>query len=516
MDTASNTFTPNTLNSIKCGDTFNTHDEFVYAIQQYARKNGFSIQLGKVNYKKQSSENKENIQELKEIRKKIILCSRSGKPDQKNTNNQLQVRNRTSQRCNCEFFVRASLNSDNGLWCIINLNLSHNHSMVEQVHRHFMLAERYIPDNVKEKIVLLRKAGVNIPVIRDILKEEFGESVTWVYNDLYNFIYNIEDVKQKEFDAEEFLKLLDQIKQENENFLYHIHINEETQRLERVIWMYPEQRINYSRFYDIVVFDNTYKTNRFQMPFGIFTGVNNFGQSICFAGTLTIEENEETFQWIFSKFLNMVNYNAPLVLLTDDDRAIASAYKKILEPLNTKHRLCQWHLLKNVMKNLIGKLGNKWQQFIGQLYTCLNESDPYEFQNYWENLKTLYPDSNQYLLYMEKNKEKWAACYNQDVFMADMISTQRGESMNNLMKGYLDANTSLSEFISAFASALETRKESSEFLEYKQNNFNILYKTASPFEQQAASLLTNYSFKKTQEQIIQSYSYKCEEITRYV
>src|SRR6266511_2729970 len=104
------------------------------------------------------------------------------------------------------------------------------------------------------------------------------------------------------------------------------------------------------------------------MPFRIFTGVNNFGQSICFARTLTIEENKETFQWIFLKFLNMVNYNTPLVLLTDDDRAIASAYKKILEPLNTKHRLCQWHLLKNVMKNLIGKLGNKWKQFIGQLY----------------------------------------------------------------------------------------------------------------------------------------------------
>jgi len=32
------------------------------------------------------------------------------------------------------------------------------------------------------------------------------------------------------------------------------------------------------------------------MPFRIFTGVNNFGQSIYFAGTLTIEENEEIFQ----------------------------------------------------------------------------------------------------------------------------------------------------------------------------------------------------------------------------
>ena len=88
--------------------------------------------------------------------------------------------------------------------------------------------------------------------------------------------------------------------------------------------------------------------------------------------------------------------------------------------------------------------------------------------------------------------------------------------MNNLVKGYMDANTSLSEFISAFESALETRNESFEFLEYKQNNYNVLYKTSSPFEQQAASLLTSYSLKKTQEQIIQSYSYKCEEMARYI
>jgi hypothetical protein len=53
------------------------------------------------------------------------------------------------------------------------------------------------------------------------------------------------------------------------------------------------------------------------MPFEIFTGVNNFGKSICFAGTLVIEEDEETLRWIFSKFLEMVNNNALTVLLTD-------------------------------------------------------------------------------------------------------------------------------------------------------------------------------------------------------
>ena len=351
--------------------------------------------------------------------------------------------------------------------------------------------------------------------MRDILKEEFGKRVTWFYNDLYNFIYNLKDSEKKEFESENFLQLLNQIKEGDNDFIYHVHINSNTQRLERIIWMYPEQKINYSRFYDVVVFDNTYKCNRFRMPFGIFTGVNNFGQSVCFAGTLVIEEDEETFQWIFSKFIEMVNGNPPSVLLTDEDLAMTNAYMKVLNPLGTRHRLCQWHLLKNVVKNLVGKLGNTWQSFIGHLYKCLGKLDPTDFQVEWESLKNLYPDAASYLLRMEKVKDKWAACLNQDIFMADMTMTQRAESMNSLMKRYLDASTSLTEFISAFESVLNTRKENSEFLGYKQKNYNVIYKTSSPYEKQAASLLTSYSLKKTQDQIIESYSYKCEEMGWY-
>ena len=487
------------------GDSYNSHDGFANAVKTYAHENGFSVRLGKVVKSKDQK-----------IRKRTILCSRAGVSEQKLLDNTKHIRNRTSQRCNCTFYIRASLSLENGLWYIINLDLNHNHSMVKRTHRQFMLTERFIPDDVKEKILLLRKAGVRIPVIRDILKEEFGERVTWVYNDLYNYIYNLEGTQQKEFDAENFLKLLSQIKEENNEFIYYTHVNSDTQRLERVIWMYPEQKLNYSRFYDVVVFDNIYKTNRFQMPFRIFTEVNNFGQSICFAGSLVIEEDEETFRWIFSKFLEMTSGHAPSVLLTDDDKAMANAYVKVLKPFGTRHRLCQWHLLKNVMKNLIGKLGNTWRSFIGQLYKCLGKIDAYEFQISWEELKSSYPDANSYLLRLEKVKEKWAACFNQDVFMADMTTTQRGESMNNLMKGYLDASTSLTEFIYAFESVLDTRKENLEFSEYKQNNYNIIYKTNSPFEKQAASLLTSYLLKKIQEQIIESYSYICEEIERYV
>ncbi|CAB4405287.1 unnamed protein product [Rhizophagus irregularis] len=297
------------------GDNFKNHDEFVNKIKSYTCNLGFVIRLGKVEYVN-TTKNKEQENITKQLRKRTLLCSRAGYSEPKesilnNENSNIKERNQKSQRCNCSFYIRASLDSSNGLWYIINMNLTHNHQMVDEYHQFFMSNERSIPDDVKQRIALLRHAGVDVPTIHAILKEEFGDCVTWVYNDIYNFIYQLEDSD----------------------------VNNNTQRLERVIWMFPEQHINYSRFNDIVVFNNTYKTNRFQMPFGIFTGVNNYGYSICFADALMIDETEDNFIWVFTKFLEMVNQHAPLVILTDDDRAMANAYTKVLWPLGTKHRL---------------------------------------------------------------------------------------------------------------------------------------------------------------------------------
>ncbi|CAG8552894.1 24219_t:CDS:2 [Gigaspora margarita] len=209
-----------------------------------------------------------------------------------------------------------------------------------------------------------------------------------------NFIYHLEGsgLEKRELDAEEFVKILDQFKYDDAEFFYYVDINEDTKRLEQAIWMFSEQRINYSRFNDIVVYDNTYKTNCFKMPFGIFTG-------------------------IFTKFLEMVNQYAPAVILTDD-HAMANAYSKVLQPLAVT-----------------------------------------------------------YLSYMEKTKEKWVACFNCDTFIADMMTTQHGESMNNMMKSYLDANTSLTIFITAFQSALNTQNPSEKEI---INNYIVFSTSASP------------------------------------
>ncbi|RIB12650.1 hypothetical protein C2G38_2200054 [Gigaspora rosea] len=72
---------------------------------------------------------------------------------------------------------------------------------------------------------------------RALLKEEFDDHVTWMYDDIYNIIYHLEgsDLEKREIDAEEFVKILDQFKYDDAEFFYYIDVNEDTKRLEQAI-----------------------------------------------------------------------------------------------------------------------------------------------------------------------------------------------------------------------------------------------------------------------------------------
>ena len=119
------------------------------------------------------------------------------------------------------------------------------------------------------------------------------------------------------------------------------------------------------------------------------------------------------------------------------------------------------------MKNLSVKLDNNWILFIKDFYKYLEKTDISEFLSQQDILKTSYLSASTYLLRIEKTKEKWAAYFNYNTFMADMITTQHDKLMNNLMKGYLDASTFLITFITAFESALNAQNENIKFYIYQ-------------------------------------------------
>ena len=66
---------------------------------------------------------------------------------------------------------------------------------------------------------------------------------------------------------------------------YAFTINEEN-RLEHIFWSPTHCFDWYQTYGDVVVFYTTYKVNAYDMPFGIFVGVNNHGKTILFGCAL--------------------------------------------------------------------------------------------------------------------------------------------------------------------------------------------------------------------------------------
>jgi len=88
-------------------------------------------------------------------------------------------------------------------------------------------------------------------------------------------------------------------------FTYRVQGDEES-RIINLMWTNGNSKLQYKFFGDVITFDTTYWTNLYDMPFGLFVGVNNHFQSIILAGVLMRDEQIESFQWVFSKFVNMV------------------------------------------------------------------------------------------------------------------------------------------------------------------------------------------------------------------
>ncbi|KAL4371725.1 hypothetical protein AHAS_Ahas06G0194500 [Arachis hypogaea] len=88
------------------------------------------------------------------------------------------------------------------------------------------------------------------------------------------------------------------MKELNPNFFFEIDVDE-NHSFRNVFWGDARCRAAWEYFGDVVTFDTTYKTNRNDMPFGSFVGVNYYGMFTLIGCTLLRNEETRTFQWLF-------------------------------------------------------------------------------------------------------------------------------------------------------------------------------------------------------------------------
>ncbi|XP_052732392.1 protein FAR1-RELATED SEQUENCE 5-like [Vigna angularis] len=162
-------------------------------------------------------------------------------------------------------------------------------------------------------------------------------------------------------------------------------------------------------FGDVVSFDTTYLTNKYDMPFAPFVGVNHHGHSILLGCGLLSSEDTASFVWLFQCWLRCMRNKSPQGIITDQCRAMANANEQVFP--DTRHRWCLWHILKKLPEKLHGYRNNPVikTELHALIYDCLC---PIEFENGWKELLTKHGlEQNEWLCNLYEERHKWVPCY---------------------------------------------------------------------------------------------------------
>ncbi|XP_073219702.1 protein FAR1-RELATED SEQUENCE 6-like [Cicer arietinum] len=205
--------------------------------------------------------------------------------------------------------------------------------------------------HVKRTIQINDDAGVGInKTFQSLVKDARGhENVPFCERDVRNYVNKERRAIGKEGDGNALISYFCHMREQNSDFFYDIDLDDDF-HVRNVFWADARSRAAYEYFGDVVSFDTTYLTNKYNMPFAAFVGVNHHGQSTLLGCGLLSGEDTDSFVWLFKSWLRCMLGKAPLGIVTDQCKAMKNAIELVFPTI--RHRWCLWHIMKKIPEKL--------------------------------------------------------------------------------------------------------------------------------------------------------------------
>ncbi|XP_059663719.1 protein FAR1-RELATED SEQUENCE 6-like [Cornus florida] len=270
-------------------------------------------------------------------------------------------------------------------------------------------------------------------------------------------------------------------------------------RLRNVFWADARCRAAYESFGDVITFDSTYLTNRYDMPFAPFVWVNHHGQSILLGCGLLSNEDIHTYTWLFESWLTCMQGSAPKTIVTDQCKAIQAAIAKVFP--NSSHHLCLWHIMQKVPVKLSGL--SQYEVIKKTLKSIVYESIKIdEFESSWTKMILQFNlENNKWLKSLYGDRHRWVPVFVKTTFWAGMSTTQRSESMNSFFDRYVHSKTTLKQFVEQYDNALKSKVEKENKADFVSFSTTIPTITKFSIEVQYQEVYMHDVFKFFQDEL---------------
>lgn len=488
------------LNSEPCkGMEFKSVEKVREFYNSFAKRMGFGVR----------------VRSTKPKRAVFVCCNEGHHIVKSSINKEIQDdTNQTKRKCStsrtgCLATLVVKRGTLEGNWIICSFKNDHNHPMVSPKSVSYMRCHKSMNGAAKSLVEHFKEEGIPTGKVATMFSE--GD-LAFSNRDCWNHVRSLRRKNLDVGDAQAVFNYCKQKQVENSNFFYEIQCDEDS-RMINFFWVDARSRLAYQQFGDVISFDTTYKTNKYSMPFAPFVGLNNHYQSILFGCALLQDESERSFIWLFETFLKAMDGKKPKSVITDQDLAMKAALGKVFP--ETRHRLCLWHIRKKFAEKL-AHVYHKNSTFKRELKKCIHVSPSIEsFEEDWSRLMIEYGlDNNEWLQGLYKIRESWIPVYNRSCFFAGMNTSQRSESINAFFDSFVNATTTLQEFVLKFEKAVDSRLEVEKREDYESRHKKRILSTGSKLEEHAASIYSRNIFGKFQDEIGKIYKFAKKKISK--
>jgi hypothetical protein len=412
-----------------CFDDWLSVDAFMH---QYCLERGFGYQI----FRNDKDPNDPTI-----IRRKSFRCSSSGAYEAQKTIDHTLHRLRGTIKTNCEWHCNFTFPKTADKVKCTTLKGTHNHEINPAQVVHIIARYRRLSGDMIQDLKFFMDCKVAPITQLEILKKKYPEHI-FHKQDVYNAIYKLrQSNKTEKLDTTSLLDILfEKISQDPRWKVFIRHAGNE-RRLAGIFWMSPSQIELYQRFSDVVLNDNTCKTNKYNMYLSVFMIKDNYGRFRNVANALVEDEMASTYTWILQCLMKATDNVAPKSFWTDSEPGLVNAASHVFP--TTPHFYCLFHIWQNIIKHLKSKITN-FSDFSKAFYSCRNTFSVEIFEQRWEHMIKTFPECERYMVRtLYANRISWAKAYTPYQFNAGIQSTQSVESFNNIIKKSLNNASTL-------------------------------------------------------------------------
>ncbi|XP_021721350.1 protein FAR1-RELATED SEQUENCE 5-like [Chenopodium quinoa] len=340
-------------------------DEAYNLYNNYAYRFGFSIRKGKTRPRNDGT-----------VCAREFVCSKEGFKKQS-----LPKRyTKTDFRTGCKAHVLFAVDKSGVHRCKRHV-MDHNHKLVDVDKRHWLRSQRNVSKDQLDMFTSWKDNGMGVSDAYRFVRKESGgfQSVGCVIKDVYNAVGKEKRKKIKGCDTKQLLKMFAERQTKETDFYYDLELDEKGHIIS-FFWRDGIMKRDYETFSDLLVFDTTYRTNKYAMICAPFVGMNHHNKNVMFGVGFLLNEKHDSFIWLYNTFLRSMGQIQPINIMTDQCQSMAKAISVAFP--NSCHRLCTWHIGKNATKNIPHLKALKGFNSIFN-YVLKYTNIEAEFEHYW-------------------------------------------------------------------------------------------------------------------------------------